>query len=240
MTDISVRRTGQPTPVVPVASRVAETPTPKSIRKLVGVEELILQLTPRLHEFDHDVMNLCLPTESTRRLLAPTAEFWNLDASDVSQPTDSGRSRESVLADAASLGPVVRVADDPTRLADVDNSWQALFSQLDFFEHASFSIVRGEFASDDWSEFRTEVAFSGLAHRITGTWLDVRAQLELMWRRDDNSAARSEQDSAWRIVKFQPRSMELAEARATDVRRSVGRASDGRRVVSNPARVGTL
>ncbi len=165
------------------------------VRQLVGVEELILRLTPQLKRLAQDVRNLCLPAEAARPLLHPEAEFWDL------------QSPVAARDEASQTGLSLRVAEQPTALPRVTNSWQALFAKLDFFEHASFSFVRGEFTSSAWDEFRTDVAFSGLAHRTQGSWIDVHIQLELLWHRDGASDA-----ATWHIVSFRPRTVRLVEA----------------------------
>jgi hypothetical protein len=143
------------------------------IRSLVGSEELILQLTPRLSTLTKDVLNLQRPGESTPELFQQ-----GVDASTVR--------------------------------GGADKTWEELFRQLTYFEHAGFAIVQGEFTLPAWDEFRTDVAFAGLARGTSGKWIDVQAQLELTWRR--TSAVTDDAGTSWTIVHFTTRDMKLLQA----------------------------
>jgi hypothetical protein len=177
----------------------ADRPPAWSVREIVGSEELILQLTPRLRPLTRDVLNLRLPVESQPSLFQPSTRCWHLMPGLITAAPDEGR-----------LGLrhwTMHVAADGAAGPEATETWRALFQEVAYFEHAKFSLVSGHFTDANWNQFESELMFRGLARRTTGSWLDVHVNLRIAWQRLSPEAS----GDVWRIAEWQPTKVALTE-----------------------------
>ncbi len=183
--------------------------------RMVEAEGVILKLTPILKgEVARSVMNLRLPDALTRLQFGE-----NVDVADLSDmaPQESGSVKRLAL----------RMFDWPVHAADervtrdMLSLWGPLFEKIDYFERAGFSIVRGEFDTDEPDQIHTEVSFEGSARDMNGQLLLVEAKQILTWQpvtstsqeADDSAhAGASSTGSEWQIVGWHQKSMKTTAA----------------------------
>lgn len=176
----------------------ADGATDHLIREVVGSEETILALTPRLGKLSRALMNLELPhLVADRELFAETVQIVDLEGAGVAAgvPLSEGSlASRRAFAIAGSAKSVTR--------ADLA-LWRPLLDEVDFFEHASFKLVKGEFADDAKNEFQTQVHFSGLAREKSGAWLGLSADQEVTWRLGA--------EGEWQIMAWEMETMEATQ-----------------------------
>ena len=178
----------------------------KTVRAIVDSEELILTLTPRLKDLNRSVLNLQLPDHNANGLLADQIDVIDLQADGHSVTT--GRS--------ATVGMVSRHWPIEPRAARVTTKelkmWRAMLHQVDYFEHAKFYFIRGQFLDNDPTLFRSEIGFSGLAMLKNGKWRAVKTKQEVHWRNKSRTTPDSENDPDWRIVVWHLKSLEFTDS----------------------------
>ncbi|MCA9151418.1 MAG: VCBS repeat-containing protein, partial [Planctomycetales bacterium] len=184
-------------------------PATNIVRRLVAREELILQLTPQLEPLTRDLLNLHFPLESRSQFQSSGVSWWDL-ASDWQTIDDAPATSTSAWTYYS-----INVTDAPQPLADDTRMWQSLLRELDYFEHAKFAIVSGDFRDDAWETFRTRVSFTALARRKSGTWLDVHADLDFEWQKQPAaSTTNTDKSTSWRITAIRPLNLQLVESAA--------------------------
>jgi hypothetical protein len=160
------------------------------IQQVVGSEELILELTPRLDQLSRGMMNLHLPQD------------------DLSEPIFSDVLRVRDLAGAAkgetASGLFNQLSFPIEKNLEATASgkpslWRALLDQISYFEHTSFRFVRGEFLEGGFHEFHGDVIFKGLGRTTDGMWLGLSGKIGLDWRLDSDG---------WRITIFDTKKLE--------------------------------
>ena len=175
-------------------------PTEES--RLVEAEGVILDLTPVLKsEIAHSVMNLRLPDALARDRFADSVDIADLTATDrmetgrISQPTLRMFKQPVESSE-------LQIARDDVRL------WQPLFSSIDYFERAGFSIVRGAFDAVIPERIQTDVSFEGVARDARGRLLLIEAKQTITWQPASEEA---DEDREWQIVGWHQKSMKLTE-----------------------------
>ena len=173
-----------------------EGPSEELIREVVDSEELILELTPELDQLSRSALNLRLPSGKAHELFAD-------------QVTVTGLRKDSTLtrgqeAENASIvtGRKLEPAREPeTILREELSLWSGMFKDIDFLDHASFRIIRGEFVGPE--EFETLVKFGASAQLVSGGRAGLAGKLVLRWQRPGTLAA-------WQITAWQTKSMLLS------------------------------
>ncbi|MGI9240982.1 MAG: FG-GAP repeat domain-containing protein [Verrucomicrobiales bacterium] len=167
--------------------------TDELIREVVGSEEVILELTPKLGKLSLGLMNLALPNlDADRELFAETVQVWDLDKRLERESPALGETLESRREFAATDAPRTVLRAD-LRL------WQPLLEGIDFFEHATFKLVRGDFVGEAKDQFESLVHFSGLARANPGDWLGLSADQEVAWRLGEDGEW---EIAAWKMEKM--------------------------------------
>ena len=125
-------------------------PSEGLIREVVDSEELILELTPRLDRLSRSALNLQLPSGGARKLFAHQVTVSNLGKA-VKLASDE----EAGGASVATIRELELAGEPETIPREKLSLWSGIFDDIDFLEHASFKIVRGEFVAK--GEFETLV-----------------------------------------------------------------------------------
>ncbi|MCA9264943.1 MAG: VCBS repeat-containing protein [Planctomycetales bacterium] len=161
------------------ADRVEELPTlptdtvqadAAGVSELVSTEEMILQLTPELKKLVAGVLNLQLPDHQSRGLFTPSVHVTDV----ASAP--AGGSVDDVVSSWVVNGQPQSHAREQLQL------WQPLLNDLLYFEHAKFSIVRGQWTDNDRDSFMSDVTFHGLARTRSRGWRAVDGTMQLGWK----------------------------------------------------------
>ena len=181
----------------------------QTIREIVASEELILELTPRLGDLSRSALNLKLPDRSCHELFENQVITRDLDA--TAQPAPDGDASDGRM----------RKMVWPTQSQDREGEleqlqmWRSLFLQVDFFEHAKFYFIRGEFTGDDLDEFDSDIGFKGLARTSSGQWRSVKAKQHVLWRRqasNPESGGEDAEKATWRISRWRLESLETTDS----------------------------
>ena len=167
--------------------------THEFLDELIESEELILTLTPFLARFTSDVLNLQLPHHASRGLFKEQVTF-----NDLLEDTSPQRSREFTNFDGRLQEWLVNKSKQ-TASPKVIDFWRPLFHEVEYFDHAKFTIVDGSFLNKQHDYWEGEVAFDALARTSSGLWSFITAKLTTRWRkcREDNQS--SLKDPPWRI-----------------------------------------
>lgn len=171
------------------------------VEQIVSSEDLILALTPNLRELSEDILNLELPHDTRETLFDRRVSIVDL-GSDPATPKASfasvgARSLEWSVSSETTIG-------DSHSLA----MWRALLSGLDYFEHANFYFISGDFQPS--GDFETIIGFDGLARDPDGVWRGVSATQRVVWRELSTSAGDSD---SWRIVAWHLEDLETTDSR---------------------------
>jgi len=162
------------------------------IRKMVASEELILELTPKLDELGKGLMNLKLPTSDLAN------SFFEKEVSTIGVeaiPKNHASQGEKTLA------REIHLSGGQESLVACSNfsPWRTLLEEVSFFESGAFRIVKGEFIGDDFTHFRAEVKFGGLARRLDEKWMGLSGKQILEWRKDS--------EGNWRIMAWKTKKL---------------------------------
>ena len=142
---------------------------------MVGTEELILELTPKLGVLAEGLMNLQLPVgREAGEVFAGSVSVVDLGEMGGGEPIGA-------LAGDVEYGIVGEVEE--VGIGDLA-IWGALLDGVDYFEHAALKIVKGHFVGGDFGVFEAEVKFSGLARMKDGTWSGLSGKVLVGWSRE--------------------------------------------------------
>ena len=163
------------------------------IRTLVDAEELMLELTSPLKELAKSVLNLQVPDHQSYPLLEERIEATDLEPS--AQP--------KVTAELATVGVTISrwpVAAKPQKIPLKKlQMWRRLLETVDYFEHAKFYFIRGQFSDTVPTVFQTEVGFAGLAFTKDAEWQAVKAKQKVDWRPESADAKPNWRICAWHL-----------------------------------------
>ncbi|MGY8660019.1 MAG: FG-GAP repeat domain-containing protein [Verrucomicrobiales bacterium] len=169
-----------------IQNREGEAEADLLVSEVVGGEELILDLTPRLGQISKSLMNMRLPGSFDAFL--DSVEVRDLEG-------------EFEIDDKASGGQLAvrqsfSLAESAQTVSRSDLSlWEPLLKNLDYFEHAAFKIVRGSFLTKQHDEFECLVKFSGLARNRVGSWSSISGKQNVTWIK---GGAKGWQISKWK------------------------------------------
>ncbi len=186
--------------------------------RMVASEEAILQITPEIQRLDHSVLNLRLPDESTRELFGDRVEVRDFTSIKLTAQRPLGTLGLATVEDLASdqgAGAVRHVSRTELAL------WRPLLDQVEFFEHASFHVIRGRLLAgesnrletgelprpeagessrletDESDRLETDVGFEALA-RVGESRIWLRGELTITWASEHSSV--EGEPPAWSIV----------------------------------------
>ncbi|MDA7882236.1 VCBS repeat-containing protein [Akkermansiaceae bacterium] len=160
------------------------------ISEVVGSEELILKLTPRLGEISKDLMNLRLPGNKTH--FADTVKVTDISV----KGNFPGQSAGGELTSIQEIG----IASNSQEIAGSKLSlWSPLLKHIHYFEHAKFKIVKGGFLSDQHESFECLVKFSGLARNTADSWSSLSGKQIVTWKK--------QADGDWKISQWKTKSL---------------------------------
>ena len=178
------------------------------VRTVVDSEELILQLTPRLKGLNQGILNLQLPDHHGYPLLDTQIDVIDLESGAV---PGMDTQQMGTIGMASGRWPVqVEGREIPSKQLDM---WGGLLDTVDYFDHAKFYIVRGNFSPTDPNVFRTDVGFVGLAFLKNGKWRAVKAKQEVQWRYGASAPTDTEQPPDWRIFAWHLKSLQITDSK---------------------------
>ena len=202
---------GEPSSEKPRADALSPTQPPapgqatqvNPVRSVVAEEELILALSPWLKVLSNSILNLKFPDHRARSLFADS--FGVVDLAASTKRVDPERlGNLSVVVRQWPVNPGERQVD----ATDV-SMWRSFLDNVDYFEHAKFYFIRGEFIGEQFAEFDSEIGLDGLARSAGGRWRAVRSKHRVRWRRDPTRT--STDDTPWRITRWHVTEFETIE-----------------------------
>ena len=180
----------------PPGQKKGEGPSEELIREVVDSEELILELTPKLDQVSRSALNLRLPSGTARELFASEVTVTDLS---IKARLSSGRETGNV---SIVTGRELEIAPETVTIPrDELSLWSGIFNGIDFLEHASFRIIRGDFVG--MGEFETMVKFGASAQLRSGGRAGLAGKLVLRWQRASSLAP-------WQITAWQTKSVLLS------------------------------
>lgn len=172
----------------------------------------VLNLTQEIKALSKDILNLQLPV-SGKPLFADRVEVLDLAPEEPheTKEQDSGLPLQEFKFEVAAA-PRLQQRQELTL-------WDPLVSKVDYFEHAKFYIIDGDFAPDSEYVFHTDCGFAGLAKLDNGNVAELKGSIEIQWKRPVESETRD-----WRIVGWKTKYLKSLESPQTlfaDVLKSV-------------------
>jgi hypothetical protein len=173
------------------------------VRRIVASEELILSLGDELEQLTRSILNLQLPDPLARELFAARVDVADLRVAGApSAAADAPLRHVSLRESSSALASRQWVAGaSAAQPREQLNLWQPLLHEVDYFEHAKFYMIRGQFDDASLDAFTSHVGFKGLARMRDGNWAAIEAKQTVRWQqavpaadRDTNAA------QAWQIV----------------------------------------
>lgn len=152
------------------------------IAEMVAVEELILELTPKLKHLNLSVSSRRLPDDKVRETLFAGAEMPALVPGEV---RESALFRETIWTPRGSPGA---------------NPWEALFETLAEVHEAKFYLVDGSFPQGSDGEFDAETGFEGKGRDTDGRSVSIITKQHLIWKKIDG---------LWKIVRWKQSPLEV-------------------------------
>lgn len=183
-----------PEPAVPDPPAAPE--APPAWTNMVASEDRLLALTNDLQILSRAIRNLEHPGDRARALFADSVVL--IDIEEAASPTSW---LESIAAQTR-VFPTAAPATVPR--ADL-RVWAPLLERVVRFDHAAFSMVRGDFVPDDPNMFQADVGFEGRAELTDGTTGWVRGKVTVAWEKAAGT-------DAWRIAGWRTDTLELANA----------------------------
>ena len=174
-------------------SRQESKKTDTLVSEVVGSEELILKLTPKLGRISDKLLNLSPPESS------------GLFTDSVTVRDLSGEVRFEAKPPAGQLiaGKQLGLAESSQQIPGAELAlWSPLLDKVDYFEQAKLKIIRGSFTSDEHNEFECLVKFSGLARNNLGSWSSLLGKQSLTWNKQAGGD--------WKISKWETKSFSTA------------------------------
>ena len=136
-------------------------------------EDLIQEISSWMGEFRWSALNLHFPDQHAGALFEDSVEYTDL----ASAPGEV-----NPIGDGAARLRHWPVQSTPrTQQTNEVRLWLPFFEQVDYFEHAKFYVVRGDFSESDEDVFVTEMGFDGLARLESGAWASTHAKLKVHW-----------------------------------------------------------
>lgn len=148
----------------------------KTFARVERAETDILNLTQQIKGLSKDILNLQLPV-SGKSLFADSVEVTDLAGQDPVENAATGsdiplRATEFAVSDSK----VVQRREDLS-------IWKPLISNVQYFEHAKFYIIDGDFARDSEYIFNTKFGFAGLAKFNDGEVAELHGKIDVQWQR---------------------------------------------------------
>jgi hypothetical protein len=179
-----------------VPGLAAEPSDPKATwAKVEASEELILALDPQMKRLGFAMANLALPDFQSLQVFDDQVE-WN----DVTVRSAAHETFDSVGVSAVAW----QVASEHQRSPQAAvKMWTRVLEQIDYWEHAKFYIIKGQFLTDARDQFETETGFVGLARLRSGAWNSLEGKLTLTWKRKPDVNGQPDwRVSKWTVAKF--------------------------------------
>jgi hypothetical protein len=176
-------------------------PVPSLADQVVQSEIVIEGLRVPLATLSKSVVNLQLPDERGRGVLAPAVAVVDLAAAPSTE-------REPVLdlgfgrGQWPVMGEAVTVGNEELSL------WADFLGTVEFFHHFNFYNVRGKFRGQD--QYHTDAGFKGLAQLKNGDVAAIQGKLGLEWHGGLELVGDVE-ETVWRIGGFTTKAFEFLE-----------------------------
>ena len=156
------------------------------MRLLVSSEELLLELTPLLRQFDRAAMNLQLPDHGCRDLFDETVTVV-----DVLSPA-STKSIHDQLSIAAQSWLMTEQRPQPRANLKL---LRPLFENVNYLERANFYFVRGT-VNEGFTEFDSQLGVAALCRDREGAIVSIQGTIDVVWQRSADAPPGAE---SWRI-----------------------------------------
>ena len=169
-------------------------------------EKLLLKLTPRLNELTVGIKNLRLPSSQSAALFQDQIQLQDLtvpEASELSSPV--------AYSDNISIGERAwRTA--PSSFGPLTGIWNPYLQQVDYFDHAKFYFVKGNFKKNflaPQTQWNAQVGFNGLARTKTGQWHSIHASINTEWQFNADAPLSDQwKMTRWQTVEFHTKEFE--------------------------------
>lgn len=199
----------------PIGNSQGKPPTDQQAEVFARVERAesdVLNLTQQIKPLSQDILNLQFPVTS-KPLFAERVDVIDLAPQEPRLQAD----QESDLA----LQVVQFAVSDAkvTQRPEDLSLWKPLISKVQFFDHAKFYIIDGDFAPDSEYVFNTKCGFAALARLTDGSVAELKGKIDVQWKRPVDSESRQ-----WQIVHWKTKSLQAVKSPQTwftDVLRSV-------------------
>ena len=180
------------------------------LRAIDRSEDLIQWLTTEIRHLKKSAMNLEVPDAKATPLFAEKLRVLGIDP--------AGQREEPAAYSLAKLEHRPLEQDFRELRREDFSLWASLFGEVDYFSHAKFYIVRGQFAPGDPRSFQTEMGFSGLAKLKTDHFAYISGSMDVFWRDNTPQELRAKvlekkADPLWQIESFETLDLKLTHAR---------------------------
>ena len=178
---------------------MAQTARSDAWGQMERAEKLIRELGLRLSAMSRSVLNLQLPDDKGRQLLAQSIAY-----SDIASEEPTGGRKLDQLEISHREWPL---AEQEQRATPANlRLWDPLLSQVDYFHYAKFKLAQGRFRAAD--AFDSDVKFSGLARLKSGQLSWIRSNMTLRWHLEPTE----DNGEDWRIAQWQTNSFTVLDA----------------------------
>ena len=160
------------------------------LRQIQWSEDVIGLIRPATARLKESVLNLKLPGALARQHFTEEVEVLDLDK------RSKAESPHGALANVRAEEVWSLALTKTTQSREDLSIWPALFADVEYFDYASFKVVRGRF--DAHRSYTTDVLFSTKAHKHSGELTYVSGHLELHWV----YGPKGQRKKTWRIDRW--------------------------------------
>ena len=185
------------------SARTAQSIELDIVQSVVSSEELILELTPKLKWLSKDIMNLTLPDRRGKRLFA--REVMINELIDSSSTTSLVSNLPSIVDRKWEIGQ-----EDVKQSRESLLIWPSFVSEVDYFDHAKFYLIDGQFPSGNTSKFQSNLGFAGLARMKNGSLRSAAGKIKVKWEKEPNGPEENFND--WQIVNWHLKDFHAVES----------------------------
>ena len=133
---------------------------------------------------------------------------------EIAWVSDLNRAENLILKLTPQLGKIgedVAAGRGPEVNGAAVTSWQPVLRELESFDHATFSLVAGEFSKENPKQFETQVSFEGLAKSKSGLWKSIRTKQKVVWSINGEKGDSDRAVDGWKVIEWEQAEFRISQ-----------------------------
>jgi hypothetical protein len=177
-------------------------------------EDLLQWLTPQLHDLNTSALNLTLFDAKAAKMFNDEVVTVDLDGPSAAHAADE------LGGGLAWVHHWEVAASEQSGPNDQLDLWRPFLDDVEYFEHAKFYFVKGDFTDESEDTYEAQMGFAGLARLHNGRLAHATAKLRATWIESDEPFKSGKSwltgdlfaDKKWLIAELRTVKFEVTEA----------------------------